>query len=792
MNDEYISGDSGFNANADNSVSTAIDKPIDEYCLHDEPFDTNLNLKMIIFVFFAILIVFGLAVLIVFMTRIGLEPTGSPNSGFGRLPNVSSPYNSLDNTQNLPIQDSSFARPDFLSTIPSSSLELAPIDLVPTSHWAISNDVFTVPYYISLRNGGLSISPVSSSTISGKISTTNVPTTRLTISFIVSSDMDIPLNYKPKLVQISPLTATYSLGGNASSRILIYLCRGCPFITFEIVNAGLSFIGVKSLSINDNDNYMLFSQNGFNYMLTGAYNQDLNADSLTFQNMTGVVRLAYIPSNADSDFAHNLYLYSESYPVFSTVTYQNSSDDVSYHVKFDTRSSSSELNDIVMLKPPQVTDIDGVMNLNDIKYDTVVRGQNVTLDAIVGDTWEISLDNIPITVATSLPPDQKALILEQWTIEINNYMNNNTLNNSAFISGMSSIAMWARYCLGCGQLLNIPFLLKVSNQPDISEGITNFANYVESVLNHVLSLFRYDTVWGGLNSSIPSTGNASYAAYYNHLYVVGGIAYALYAYLNATGDSTVIVRFQSSILTMYRDVLNPSSDDNYYPTFRNMDWYFGQTYNTGIDAIADSGTSNPGYKSESEISVAMTSIYSLYLLSRKLTALNASVANNLVNLTKIALYTVYNSYKSYYGTVITIPSELLPVSFVSEVGYGFGAADDFSFSPLSNNQALASAFYYASLAAPFTDFSNNDHAKETLAGYFDELSALSAIARTDQSYSILAYIYSMMAYDATNECLFKDTYAELNGKESLMAFGVTISGTLLWIANRIQININDI
>ncbi len=765
----------------------AIDKPVNDYDIENVPFYKSHTLEMWLFIIIAILLIGGLIVFIIFMVRFSIDDDIVPNNGFGYLPNVNSPYKPLDNSQILMIQDSVYIRPDFISDIPTSSLELKPIDLVPTSHWALSNIVYTVPYYMSLQNGGINITPGVNVTENNNTSVTNVSKTPLSIAFVVNQDtarsISTPLNYKPKLVQISPLTATYSLGGYSSSRILTYVCRGCPFITFEVVNAGLTFTSVNRNTVQFMGSYMLFEQNGFTYIIFGLTQQNIvDNRGLSFSNVNGVVRIAFITKEADiPTFANMLLAYSNVYPVYSSVTY---GDGDNYNINFTTRGLNDEL---LMLQPNQINDIKGVNPVN-ITYNLAVRGNLETYNGIVGNFWQVKVQSIPISITSNLPSNQKDMIMEQWLLEVDNYISNNSLNNPTFISSMSSIAIWSRYCIGCAQLLNIPFVLKLSNDPLYADSLTNFANYIGSILNYILLLFRYDTIWGGLNTNISSTGNQSYPAYYNHLYVVGGISYCLYSYLNATSDPSIIVKFQTVIITMYRDVLNPSSDDKYYPVFRNMDWYFGQTYNTGIDAIS-LGDSSPGYKSESEISIAMTSIYSMYLLSRRMTIIG-NIGQQLIDLTKTVVQVVYNSYVSYYGNIKNTNNKLLPVSFTSEIGLGFGSVDDFSFGPCINNPNLIDSCYYASLSAPFTEFSNNEHASDTLATYFDDLSNMSITAIMDEKYSILAYIYSMMAYDATNECLFKDAYDNLNGRIDSMAYGVTISNTLLWIANRTQINIS--
>lgn len=154
-----------------------------------------------------------------------------------------------------------------------------------------------------------------------------------------------------------------------------------------------------------------------------------------------------------------------------------------------------------------------------------------------------------------------------------------------------------------------------------------------ALLNNSL---RYETTWGGictgqgLNNSTLDFGNGWYN---DHLLHYG---YQLYAYaIMAHYDPLFISNNLPAVYAIVKDVVNPSSDDNYYIPTRHKDWYTWQSYTEGL-FISGVGTN------QQSTSEAMNCYYSASLLGKELND------NNLIDIGQICLATESASVKEYY------------------------------------------------------------------------------------------------------------------------------------------------
>jgi endo-1,3(4)-beta-glucanase len=100
----------------------------------------------------------------------------------------------------------------------------------------------------------------------------------------------------------------------------------------------------------------------------------------------------------------------------------------------------------------------------------------------------------------------------------------------------------------------------------------------------------YDSVWGGVVSSASYNGGdpgADYGnTYYNdHHFHYGYLVYAasIIGYL----DPTWLIANKDYVNALVRDYNNPSTKDNYFPVYRNFDWYHGHSWAHGVTEYAD-------------------------------------------------------------------------------------------------------------------------------------------------------------------------------------------------------------
>ena len=73
----------------------------------------------------------------------------------------------------------------------------------------------------------------------------------------------------------------------------------------------------------------------------------------------------------------------------------------------------------------------------------------------------------------------------------------------------------------------------------------------------------------------------SNAHYFNHLEDFGNIIYGIAVV--AQKEISFYNQYKPVILALVRDLANPSSQDPFFPTTREKDWYLGVSWSTGLD-----------------------------------------------------------------------------------------------------------------------------------------------------------------------------------------------------------------
>ena len=71
-------------------------------------------------------------------------------------------------------------------------------------------------------------------------------------------------------------------------------------------------------------------------------------------------------------------------------------------------------------------------------------------------------------------------------------------------------------------------------------------------------------------------------------------------------------RYFEPVLTLIRDVANPSSKDKYFPMFRNKDWFLGSSWASGIGLINGSPYPNGRNQESSSEAIAAYEAMALY------------------------------------------------------------------------------------------------------------------------------------------------------------------------------------
>jgi endo-1,3(4)-beta-glucanase len=134
------------------------------------------------------------------------------------------------------------------------------------------------------------------------------------------------------------------------------------------------------------------------------------------------------------------------------------------------------------------------------------------------------------------------------------------------------------------------------------------------VNNKWVNEIRYDTVYRGLVSSEGFKKNEYWVdfgntVYNDHHYHYGYwiVSAAIVNYLDPTWNQ--LAQLNRVIDFLVRDVANPSTEDPYFPKWRNFDWFRGHSYSHGVTPFADG-------KDEESTSEDINFHYGLYLYGK--------------------------------------------------------------------------------------------------------------------------------------------------------------------------------
>ena len=226
-----------------------------------------------------------------------------------------------------------------------------------------------------------------------------------------------------------------------------------------------------------------------------------------------------------------------------------------------------------------------------IKLQTTTKG---VATAVFADSWTLVEPNLPTdmgfapwtpTKRKATPLDSAALnIISQVAVsEINQDIPARTNLDSMYFSG-KALSKFATLIYAIHDLAHMPDLAL--------QGLLKLKGaFARFVTNQQIYPLVYDTVWGGVVSSVTYTTGNSGLDYGNTLYNDHHFHYgyfihaaAIIAYL----DPNWLAQNKDWVNTLIRDAANPSTQDEYFPFSRMFDWYHGHSFAKGLFESADS------------------------------------------------------------------------------------------------------------------------------------------------------------------------------------------------------------
>ncbi|HTN86238.1 MAG TPA: glycosyl hydrolase, partial [Sorangium sp.] len=233
----------------------------------------------------------------------------------------------------------------------------------------------------------------------------------------------------------------------------------------------------------------------------------------------------------------------------------------------------------------------------DLAYPTVI-GQ---MKGVSGSSWELVYDLSTITW------DAPRRVSDQW--------------GDAVVAALEEERGFtpAEDVVGTDPYFGGKQLAKLARLAQIAEAVGK-ADLAEELRARLKSLINpwlngenanplvYDTTWGGVvttNGLADKDADFGQGYYNDHHFHYGYFLYA--AAVLAKGDETWRDNYADKVLWLVRDIANPSAKDPHFTPFRNVDWFRGHSWASGLTPFADG-------RNQESTSEAVNAWYSLQLL----------------------------------------------------------------------------------------------------------------------------------------------------------------------------------
>ncbi|XP_038058080.1 uncharacterized protein LOC119729546 [Patiria miniata] len=314
------------------------------------------------------------------------------------------------------------------------------------------------------------------------------------------------------------------------------------------------------------------------------------------EKFTGVMQLVYAGSGPKGDLstARNLDQYAGVYS-YKPKTRFCTEDDKGY-ISFDWNKQGGDFfgqnpkENILTVVLPHQESLLPKENLVDTPF--VFKGH-------VGDVWVMEED-LP---RASMEPDPEAIQRikddPDKLKDIKEAMDKDAAHQQLFIDCSKSSepqSYWAGKSIGMvARLASISRALGTDHYTELEKPLRKCLDMwlgLKCGLSEVNS-FRYDTVWGGLFIRSADPGqpvypytNFGFVSYADHHFHLGYWMYAIAYYATYHKDWAMEEENYDRIMTLARDVGNPSKADGFFPTVRQKDWYLGSSWATGIGGEA--------------------------------------------------------------------------------------------------------------------------------------------------------------------------------------------------------------
>jgi endo-1,3(4)-beta-glucanase len=391
------------------------------------------------------------------------------------------------------------------------------------------------------------------------------------------------------------------------------------------------------------------------------------------------------------------------------------------------------------------------VSITSLSYDSVI-GSNV---GVVGSVWTLvdtfgTNGNIAWQAPTAIPANRIADIRKQLLVD-KDIVDWKSKGDPYF--GGKGLAKMARLALIADELGESSVALEIR---------TNMKQVIQPWLSGTNSdKWQYDTTWGGVvpSSGVKDPGADFGAGYYNdHHFHHGYFIYAAAAIIK--GDSAWGVQYKDAIISLVRDIANPSGQDRYFPVHRYFDLYASHSWASGLFEFADA-------RNQESSSEAINAWYGMYLLG--------SVLNdvNLRDLGSYLLHSEIRATKKYWHS--TTASSVYPDVFGANKCVGMVWGDKVVYTTWFASGAI---YVHGINMLPFTPITELYLTRDWVTEEYPVVwaSVKDSLATTEQGW--LGFLYMDHAVidpdTAWNEIMTLKSFDD----------GNTLTNALYWIATR--------
>ncbi len=374
------------------------------------------------------------------------------------------------------------------------------------------------------------------------------------------------------------------------SSMTIYMAKGSPFITASCVNMNLDIM-CQNLNIQAQTVGYIYTVQNPNISTTAGYlmvtstqiSPQISNDIIALGNFTGVLRMGYYDNNDNMQLLLNNY---NLYPIESTigcnVQKNGNINDVDVTFQWTTKEMFPGLSNTLLMYSLPHHNLNNVIHIGDKVNHALV--DPIYLTTTKDNIWTLqeSITDYNFTYEP-LNDDNTTILTNVWVQDGNQILDNNPIETVKWCEWLGTIALW----------LLIGNMLGQVSDPSYISGLDTLKNNLMMMISgngfiNSANQFVYDRSWGGILGKLglyncmgtSDDGNSFYESHINQYgYLVFAFGVAGHLDANFFSNSKVY----DSGLYFVRNIMNPCQDDKYFPLWRNKDWYFGYSINSGLN-----------------------------------------------------------------------------------------------------------------------------------------------------------------------------------------------------------------